>query len=238
CKSTLQFPTLAIYNFVTALSLALFHTPAKQKFYEPFSCIYIESYNALLYSDYLFFLYASHILISSSADNTANRFVEVRSRRIWGREAAYRESGEKSSLELKPACREENDHKLKFSVSLLNTDIKEELKNWLGEKTSSSRETLEETECKEHVKKQRRKFGTVDELIQTWVIMKWKVGKKRVKSPCSFTQREIEYLTDTIHNGGTEVMSLDPMFHLLEDINATVTIDGNDLRYDRSSTVT
>ena len=42
----------------------------------------------------------------------------------------------------------ENDHKPKFSVSLLNTDIKEELKNWLGEKTSSSRETLEETECK------------------------------------------------------------------------------------------
>ncbi|KAF2574224.1 hypothetical protein F2Q70_00005317 [Brassica cretica] len=59
-----------------------------------------------------------------------------------------------------------------------------------------------------------------------------------VKSPCSFTQREIEYLTDTIHNGGTEVMSLDPMFHLLEDTNATVTIVGNDLRYDRSSTVT
>ncbi|WZZ89920.1 hypothetical protein YC2023_118499 [Brassica napus] len=55
-----------------------------------------------------------------------------------------------------------------------------------------------------------------------------------VKSPCSFTQREIEYLTDTIHNGGTEVMSLDPMFHLLEDI-WRVNPTTSDVDYHRSS---
>ncbi|KAF3562345.1 hypothetical protein DY000_02016350 [Brassica cretica] len=117
----------------------------------------------------------------------------------------------------------------------------------------------------EQVKKQGRKFGTVDELIQA-ITPKGRVNQEfnsaiflQVKSPCSITQREIEYLTNTIQNGGTEVMSLDLMFHLLKDTNkgqftnrnkpiiqlhkkrccsnATVTTVGNDLRYDRSSTV-
>ncbi|KAH0868121.1 hypothetical protein HID58_075143 [Brassica napus] len=134
-----------------------------------------------------------------------------------------------------------------------------------------------------HVKKQGRKVCTVDELIQFEVLdlgyYKMESGKEesmhtyplrslasslerglRVKSPCSFTQREIEHLTDTIQNGGTEVMSLDLIFYFLKDTNkgeftnrnkpiiqlhmkrccsnATVTTVGNDLRYDRSSTVT
>ncbi|CAN6872166.1 unnamed protein product [Brassica oleracea var. botrytis] len=128
-------------------------------------------------------------------------------------------------------------------------------------------------DCREHVKKQGRKVCTVDELIQFEVLdlgyYKMESGKeenlllhlwKGVKSPCSFTQREIEHLTDTIQNGGTEVMSLDLIFHFLKDTNkgeftnrnkpiiqlhmkrccsnATVTTVGNDLRYDRSSTVT
>ena len=73
---------------------------------------------------------------SSSPDNAANRFVsiasieaEARGRRIWGREALRIVSPEtnppRRSTELKPAC---TDHKLKFSVSLSNTDIKEDLK--------------------------------------------------------------------------------------------------------------
>ena len=75
-------------------------------------------------------------MISSSPDNAANRFVsiasieeEARGRRIWGREALRIVSPEtnppRRSTELKPAC---TDHKLKFSVSLSNTDIKEDLK--------------------------------------------------------------------------------------------------------------
>ncbi|KAH0943539.1 hypothetical protein HID58_003176 [Brassica napus] len=129
----------------------------------------------------------------------------------------------------------------------------------------------------EHVNKQGRKVGTVDELIQFEVLdlgyYKMKSGKEEsmhtyplrslasslergqcVKSPCSFTQREMGYLTDTIQNGGTEVMSIDLMFHLMKDTNkgeftnrnkpitqlhkkrccsnATVTTVGNALRYD------
>ncbi|CAF2154547.1 unnamed protein product [Brassica rapa] len=122
-------------------------------------------------------------------------------------------------------------------------------------------------DCREHVNKQGRKVGTVDELIQFEVLdlgyYKMKSGKeenlllhlwKGVKSPCSFTQREMGYLTDTIQNGGTEVMSIDLMFHLMKDTNkgeftnrnkpitqlhkkrccsnATVTTVGNALRYD------
>uniref|UniRef100_A0A0D3E9Z8 Uncharacterized protein n=1 Tax=Brassica oleracea var. oleracea TaxID=109376 RepID=A0A0D3E9Z8_BRAOL len=188
----------------------------------------------ILHSDFLFFLYASHILNSSSPDNAANRFVsiasieaEARGRRIWGREALRIVSPEtnppRRSTELKPAC---TDHKLKFSVSLSNTDIKEDLKKKGWERRLPVRPKK----------------------------------KLNVKSPFSITQREIEYLTDTIQNGGTEVMSLDLMFHLLKDTNkgeftnrnkpiiqlhmkrccsnATVTTVGNDLRYDRSSTVT
>lgn len=30
----------------------------------------------------------------------------------------------------------------------------------------------------------------------------------QVKPPCSFTQKEIEYLTDRIQNGGTEVVEV------------------------------
>ncbi|KAL0759675.1 hypothetical protein Bca101_075825 [Brassica carinata] len=133
-------------------------------------------------------------------------------------------------------------------------------------------------DCREHVKKQGRKVCTVDELIQFEVldlgyykmerVCAYELTKSSiqryfyrfVKSPCSFTQREIEHLTDTIQNGGTEVMSLDLIFHFLKDTNkgeftnrnkpiiqlhmkrccsnATVTTVGNDLRYDRSSTVT
>nr|VDD31553.1 unnamed protein product [Brassica oleracea] len=253
----------------------------------------------ILHSDFLFFLYASHILNSSSPDNAANRFVsiasieaEARGRRIWGREALRIVSPEtnppRRSTELKPAC---TDHKLKFSVSLSNTDIKEDLKKkgWERRLPVRPKKKLNLNfkavflDCREQVKKQGRKFGTVDELIQFEVLdlgyYKMESGKEEsmhtyplrslasslerglcVKSPFSITQREIEYLTDTIQNGGTEVMSLDLMFHLLKDTNkgeftnrnkpiiqlhkkrccsnATVTTVGNDLRYDRSSTVT
>ncbi|CAF1712514.1 unnamed protein product [Brassica napus] len=33
-------------------------------------------------------------------------------------------------------------------------------------------------------------------------------GHAGVKPPCSFTQKEIEYLTDHIQNGGTEVVEM------------------------------
>ncbi|WZZ71659.1 hypothetical protein YC2023_083029 [Brassica napus] len=58
---------------------------------------------------------------------------EARGRRIWGREALRIVSPEtnlpRRSPELKPAC---TDHKLKLSVSLSNTDIKEDLKKMVG----------------------------------------------------------------------------------------------------------